>query len=273
MGDVVINVRMPWVCSVINKRWRQNVIRINKINISNISNTITSVTNSTATCCYPFSFLQTFWRHLRVLTEQTRGNMEYICQVNGEQSIICLASFHSGVWGKKGEEWIHGKIQFPTSPPPFLVSFLRSYIDWKSLLHQNISHSFNVSVTIIWGMKCCVSTRIGVIRASSGTKPNSGVTRGTIVLLVSYITNSCFRIITWGAYSIEAFLVTVRLQRALFTNLILPLVTTQWRSAPYPISDQGEQRVGLLVNDNKPELSTYLHTETDLGERCVPIGR
>ena len=212
MGDVVINVRLPCVCFVINERWRQNVIRINKINISNISNKITSVTNSTAPCCYPFSFLQTFWRHLRVLTEQTRGNMEYICQVDGEQSIICLASFHSGVWGKKGEgmdRWKRAFIQFPTSPPPFLVSFLRSYIDWKSLLHQDISHSSNVSVTIIWGMKCCVSTRIRVIRMSSGTKPNSGVTRATIVLVVSYITNSCFRMMTWSTHSIKALLVTV----------------------------------------------------------------
>ena len=62
MGDVVINVRMPWVYSARNKRWHQNVVR-------------TSVTNSTAPCCYPFLFLQTFWRHLRVLTEQTRGNI------------------------------------------------------------------------------------------------------------------------------------------------------------------------------------------------------
>ena len=145
-------------------------------------------------------------------------------------------------------------------------------MDWKSLLHQNISHSFDVSVIIIWGMSCNVSTRIGVIRISSGAKPNSGVTRATIVLLVSYITNSCFRFITWRTYSIEALLVTVQLQRALRTNQLLPLATTQWSSAPHPISDQWVQRVRPLVNDNKPELPTYLHTETDLGERCVPIG-
>ena len=274
MGDVVINVRLPWVCFVINKRWRQNVIRINKINISNISNKITSVTNSTAPCCYPFSFLQTFWRHLRVLTEETRGNI----YLSSRRRAICNLLSKFSLWrlreeGRGMDRWKRAFIQFPTSPPPFLVSFLRSYIDWKSLLHQDISHSSNVSVTIIWGMKCCVSTRIGVIRMSSGTKPNSGVTRATIVLVVSYITNSCFRMMTWSTHSIEAFLVTVQLQRALCTNQLLPLVTTQWRSAPYPISNQWEQRVGLLVNDNKPELSTYLHTETDLGERCVPIGR
>ena len=145
-------------------------------------------------------------------------------------------------------------------------------MDWKSLLHQNISHSFDAPVIIIWRMKCNVSTRIGVIRISSGTKPNSGVTRATIVFLDSYITNSCFRMMTCSTYSIEALLVTVQLQRALRTNQLLPLVTTQWSSAVCPISNQRVQRVGLLVNDNKPELSTYLHTETDLGERCVPIG-
>ena len=146
-------------------------------------------------------------------------------------------------------------------------------MDWKSLLHQNISHSWDISVTVIWGISCCVSTRSGVIRRSSGTKTNSGVTRATMVLLVSYITNSCFRMMTCSTYSIEALFVTVQLQRALRTNQLLPLVTTQWSSAVCPISNQWVQRVGLLVKDNKPELSTYLHTETDLGERCVPIGR
>ena len=163
--------------------------------------------------------------------------------------------------------------QYPSSPPPFIVSFLRSYMDWKSLLHQNVSHSFYVSVTIIWANCCYVSTRSGVIRISSGAKPNSGVTSVAMVYLVSNITNSCSRMIISVTSSIEALLVTVQLQRALRTNQLLPLVTTQWSSAVCPISDQRVQRVGLLVNDNKPELSTYLHTETDLGERCVPIGR
>ena len=163
--------------------------------------------------------------------------------------------------------------RYPSSPPPFIVSFLRSYMDWKSLLHHNVSHSFDVSVTITWASCCYVSTRSGVNRISSGTKPNSGVTTVAIILLVSYITNSCFRMMTFSTYSIEALSVTVLLQWALRTNQLLPLVTTQWSSAVCPISNQRVQRVGLLVNDNKPELSTYLHTETDLGERCVPIGR
>ena len=140
-----------------------------------------------------------------------------------------------------------GFIQYPTSPSPFIVRFLRSYVDWKSLLHQSISHSFNVSVTIIWGMRCCVSTRKGVIRISSGTKPNSGVTRTTIVFLVSNITNSCFRTITCSTYSIEALLVTVQLQRALRTNQLLPLVTTQWSSAVCPSAISEDRELACLL--------------------------
>ena len=116
IGHVVINVRMPWVYSAINKRWHQNVVR-------------TSVTNSTAPCCYPFLFLQTFWRHLRVLTEQTRGNI-YLS--SKRQAIYSLLSKFS-LWrlreeGRGMDTRKKAFIQFPTSPPTFLVSFLRPYI-------------------------------------------------------------------------------------------------------------------------------------------------
>ena len=129
--------------------------------------------------------------------------------------------------------------QYPSPPPPFIVSFLRSYMDWKSLLHHNVSHSFDVSE---W-MKCYVSTRSEVIRISSGAKPNSGVTIVAILFLVSYITNSCFGIMTCRTHSIEALSVTVLLQWALRTNQLLPLVTTQWSSAVCPISNQWVQKV------------------------------
>ena len=39
-----------------------------------------------------------------------------------------------------------------------------------------------------------------------------------------------------------------------------------------PISDQRVQGVRLLVDDNKLDLLTDLHTEADLGEGCVPVG-
>ena len=40
-----------------------------------------------------------------------------------------------------------------------------------------------------------------------------------------------------------------------------------------PVSDQRIQGVCLLVDDNKLDLQTNLHTEADFGEGCVPIGR
>ena len=39
-----------------------------------------------------------------------------------------------------------------------------------------------------------------------------------------------------------------------------------------PISDQREQGVRLLVDDNKPDLLVDLYAEADLGEGCVPVG-
>ena len=38
------------------------------------------------------------------------------------------------------------------------------------------------------------------------------------------------------------------------------------------ISDQGVQRISLLVEGNKSRLAANFHTETDLVEGCVPVG-
>ena len=65
----------------------------------------------------------------------------------------------------------------------------------------------------------------------------------------------------------------MKLQRGLWTNQLFPCVTTQWGWAVLPISNQCIQRVSLLVNHDKVELISNLHTETDLGEGCVPVGR
>ena len=40
-----------------------------------------------------------------------------------------------------------------------------------------------------------------------------------------------------------------------------------------PVSDQQVQRAGSLVDDDKLHLLTDLHSETDLGEGCTPVGR
>ena len=40
-----------------------------------------------------------------------------------------------------------------------------------------------------------------------------------------------------------------------------------------PVSDQRVQGLGFLVDDNKLDVLVDLHTEADLGEGCVPVGR
>ena len=41
----------------------------------------------------------------------------------------------------------------------------------------------------------------------------------------------------------------------------------------FPISDEGVERVDLLVDDNKSGLIVDLLTETDLGGGCGPVCR
>ena len=120
-------------------------------------------------------------------------------------------------------------------------------------------------------MSSLVSTWVAIIRISSSTKSNSRVTRGAIVLVVTNDPNSCFGMVRTIRNSIESFLVTVVLQGRIRTNQWLPRVTTQWGAAVLPISDQRVQGVGLLVDDNKPDLLADLHAEADLGEGSVPV--
>ena len=56
---------LPCVCSVIDHRWRQNVVR-------------TKQWHTRLLVCHCF-VLTTFWCHLWSITEQTHGNMESIC--------------------------------------------------------------------------------------------------------------------------------------------------------------------------------------------------
>ena len=121
-------------------------------------------------------------------------------------------------------------------------------------------------------MSSLVSTWVAIIRISSSTKSNSRVTRGAIVLVVTNDPDSCFGMVRTIRNSIESFLVTVVLQGRIRTNQWLPRVTTQWGAAVLPISDQRVQGVGLLVDDNKPDLLADLHAEADLGEGSVPVG-
>ena len=126
---------------------------------------------------------------------------------------------------------------------------------------------------IIWD-RCTslVSTWAALIRISSSTKSNSRATRGACVFVVTNNTYSCFGITKITTNSIEPFPVTVFLQGGIRINQWLPLVTTQWGAAVFPISDQRVQGIRLLVDDNKLDLLADLHTEADLGEGCVPVG-
>ena len=140
-------------------------------------------------------------------------------------------------------------------------------------LHQDVAHNLDVLVTIITPVPSFVSTCVVVIRFCSSTKPNSGVASKAVVLFVTKYTDSCFRKARSTTNSIEPFLVTVVLQGGLRTNQWLPLVTTQWGVAVLPISDQWKQGTGALSDFNKIDLVVNLHTEADLGERCVPVDR
>ena len=146
------------------------------------------------------------------------------------------------------------------------------FISSCSLYHY-VTNSFDVFFAIIWWEGCFVSTGVGVIMLPSSTKPDSGITSRAVIFLVTNDTYSCSGLIAVVTHSIETFLVTVALQWALRTNQRLPRFTPQWGGAVLPVSDQWVQRVGLLVDDNEVHLLTDLHSKTDLGEGCVPIGR
>ena len=140
---------------------------------------------------------------------------------------------------------------------------------------QDVSHGFDVLGSIVRCMTLyrIVSTRVEIVSLPSCSKTDFGISACAILLAVSKDTNSCF----WKAFStgggVEAFFITVGLQGRLRANQSLPRVTTQWGGAVFAVSDQCEQRVGLLLDDKELDLLADLHTEADLGEGCVPVGR
>ena len=80
-------------------------------------------------------------------------------------------------------------------------------------------------VTIVWRPSSLVSERVGIIRISSSTKPNSRVTGIAVVVL--FITNATYS--GFGkasALTVEPFLVTLGLQGGIRTNQQFPRGTT-----------------------------------------------
>ena len=159
----------------------------------------------------------------------------------------------------------------------FLICILRPFKGCfcvlQHLLNQDVFHCFDVLVTIISTMTSFVTTRVGDIVRPSGAKIDTGVTVAAVVLVVSKDTNLCFRPGLVDTNYVESFLVTVGLQRGPRANELLPRVTAQWSSSVFAICDQWIQGSGLMVDDNRLELLTDLHSKTDLVKRCVPISR
>ena len=93
-------------------------------------------------------------------------------------------------------------------------------------LHQDVTHGFDVFVSIIRWIWSFVSARVEDIMFQSSIKPDSGVTSWAVIFLISNDTNACSRMGTIEQ-GIEPFLVAVVLQGGLWTNQLLPLVTTQ----------------------------------------------
>ena len=79
-------------------------------------------------------------------------------------------------------------------------------------LYQDVTHGFDVLVSINWRVLCLISTRVGIIRSTSCAKTNSGVTGTTVILLVSGDADPCFGMMRAVSPCIESFLIAVELQ-------------------------------------------------------------
>ena len=99
-----------------------------------------------------------------------------------------------------------------------------------SLLYQDISHGFDVSLSIVrcTSSNSVVPTCVGIVSVSSRPKPNSGITVTTVSFVISKDTDSCLSMgVGLGARRIEPLLVAIGLQGSLRANQLLPRVTTQ----------------------------------------------
>ena len=141
------------------------------------------------------------------------------------------------------------------------------------LYDKNVAHCFNELIAIIWGVLCRISTSNRVLRISTCTKSDSRITPIAVIFIVANQTDSCFGVTPCRTKGIETFHVAIELQRSLWTNQCLPRVTTQKRGVVLPVCDQWIHRVSLLVDGNKINLLTDLHTKTDSGEGRFPVCR
>ena len=82
-------------------------------------------------------------------------------------------------------------------------------------LYQDVTHGFDVFVSIICTPHCLISARVGIIRSTSCAKTDAGVTGTTVILLVSRDADSCFGMTRVASHCIESFLIAVELQGGL----------------------------------------------------------
>ena len=75
-------------------------------------------------------------------------------------------------------------------------------------LNKNVSHGFNMLVTIIWGDDCLVTARVRWIMVTGRAKPDSRITSTAIGLVVTNDANPCFCVALTVANYIEPFLST-----------------------------------------------------------------
>ena len=79
------------------------------------------------------------------------------------------------------------------------------------LFYQDVSHGFDVFVSIIWRNIGLVTARVWITRFPSCAKSDPWVASGTLILVVANNTNSGFRMSTLTTKDIEPFFVAVGL--------------------------------------------------------------
>ena len=149
---------------------------------------------------------------------------------------------------------------------------------FRLLLYQDVSHDFNELRPIIkTGFVCNDSARVGVIVWPSCTKPDSDINITAVISIVGEKADPCFwspRLpISFQWVKIKPLFVAINRRGRIWANQGPPCVTTQIGRTVLSVGDQWVQGICSLVDDNEPELLADLHTETDLGEWCVPVSR
>ena len=88
-----------------------------------------------------------------------------------------------------------------------LIRFFAKH--WSYLLYQDVSHGFDVTVSIIFLKNGLVTTRVWIVRVTPCAKSDPWVARVTLILVVANNTNSSFRSLNVTTNDIEPFFVAI----------------------------------------------------------------